>query len=306
MVKHASIALLLACTACAPELDDTTSLVDEPRLLATRIEPAEAAPGATVTTTALWVTPTGTVVDAPLQWAFCTARKSFSEPGPVAAACLVEASTDLVAYGTGTTATGAVPANACRQFGPDAPDPKPGEAAGRPTDPDGTGGFYQPVRVRADEPDVTYVLGQVRIRCGLPGATPAQATEFRTSYVVNTNPELTEVTAPTTVRAGETIDLAAHWPSCESAPCAGSEPYLWFDPVARQLATRREGMRVSWFATAGSFSTGHTGASEAESTRTSADNQWTAPTQPGEVLLWVVLRDDRGGATWTTLHVVVQ
>lgn len=298
--------LVFACAACAPDLDDTTSLVDAPRLLATRGEPAEVAPGATIATTALWATPTGTLADAPLQWAFCSARKTFSEPGPVAAACLVEASDDLVVFGTGASANGAVPANACRQFGPDAPDPLPGEPAGRPADPDGTGGFYQPVRVRATAPDEAYVLGQLRIRCGLPGATAAQAAEFRTSYVANTNPSIAELIASPVVHPGDTVDLAVHWPHCETAPCEGSEPYVWFDPVARQLTRRREAMRVSWFATAGSFATGHTGRAESEADQAFANNQWSAPSTAGEVHLWAVLRDDRGGVTWTALRIAVQ
>jgi hypothetical protein len=282
----------VAVAACAPALDDDTAIVSGPRLLAARAEPAEVAPGDTVAASALWVDPAGE--PPPLDWAFCTARKAFSEPGPVAAACLVEASPALLAFGTGDTATGAVPANACRQFGPDAPDPVPGETAGRPVDPDGTGGFYQPIRLRAGD---DYVLDEVRIRCGLPGATPAQAAEFRAGYVANANPEIASMIAPATAAPGETVALELHWTAAES--------YLWFDPVSRSLAPRREGMRVSWFATAGDFASGRGGRREDE-LETYATGAWTAPASPGDVQLWAVLRDDRGGAAWTAFAIAVR
>jgi hypothetical protein len=308
---------LVLLAACAPELADTTTIVDEPRLLAARNEPAELPPDGEVTTSALWVDPTGTLVEAPLDWAFCTARKRFSEPGPVASACLVDESPDLVAFGSGASATGTVPAIACRQFGPDAPDPLPGEAAGRPADPDGTGGFYQPIRVRTDS---GFALGEVRIRCGLPGATPAQASEFAERYVANTNPAIeamagdgaplvaleADPAAVTTIAAGATIELAVRWPSCTAPPCGGSEPYVWFDPVTRTLVDRREAMRVSWFATAGVFATGHAGTSEADADLGTASGSWTAPSEPGTVHVWIVLRDDRGGTAWATLRFAVE
>ena len=295
--------VLVALGACAPDLEDATSIVTSPRLLAVRIEAPEVAPGGTVETIALWADPTTTAVaEAPLEWAFCTRRKGFSEPGPVASACLAPQSEDLVVYGAGTEATGTVPANACRQFGPDAPDAVAGEPPGRPVDPDGTGGFYQPLRVRHDD---AYALGQVRLRCGLPGATPAQATAFRDGYIPNANPAIDAVELPSTVRAGEVVELTVAWKACEDAPCTGSEPYLWFDPSRRELATRREAMRVSWFATAGAFETGHAGRSEAEADQAFATGTWTAPTEAGDVQLWIVLRDDRGGVTWTARTITV-
>lgn len=301
MVKRA----LLLLGACAPDLVDDTSLVVEPRLLGARVEPPEVAPGEEVATTALWVDPSGTLADAPLEWAFCVARKRLGEPGTVASSCLVEASPDLAVFGEGIDAAGTVPTIGCRQFGPDAPEPAPGESAGRPADPDATGGFYQPIRVRAAEPELHFVLGQVRLRCGLPGATSAQAMEFRAGYVPNQNPTIDALEAPAVVHPGETVELVVRWPACDAPPCGGSEPYLWFDPVSRTLADRREAMRVSWFATAGTFASGHSGREEREADQPFATGAWTAPATPGEVNLWVVLRDDRGGVAWTTsrLHV---
>ena len=69
---------------------------------------------------------------------------------------------------------------------------------------------------------------------------------------------------------------------------------------------RREEMRVSWFATAGAFRDGRTGRTEAEADEIETENVWTAPEQPGEVVLWVVLRDDRGGVTWQSYRMQVE
>lgn len=179
-----------------------------------------------------------------------------------------------------------------------------GEAAGRPADPDSTGGYYQPVRVLDDA--ATPSLVSIRIRCGLPDATPDQAMTFLRDYVANANPVISSVTladlplvplerdatATAQVASGETIDLAVRWPTCVDAPCGGAEPYLWFDPAARALTTRQEAMRVSWFATDGTFETSH-----------APTVGWTAPATAGPVTVWVVLRDDRGGTTWSTFRI---
>jgi hypothetical protein len=323
MVKRIVLSAALVLAACSPDLVDDTSIVSAPRLIAVRAEPAEAAPGAQVSFHALYADPTGGVAAAPLDWAFCTARRPVSESGPVDPACLVAASDDLVPIGAGNDATGALPAAGCRLFGPDRPDPVPGEPAGRPADADSTGGYYQPVRVLT--PDGQASLVQSRLRCGLPGATAEQAADFRQRSHPNANPTVAvslagtplvaledDATAVATVAPGATITLQAAWPACpatepteEPAPCAGSEAYLFFDPVSRSLVVRRESLRVSWLATAGAFASGHTGRSEAEATAApTTENTWTAPAS-GTVTLWVVLRDDRGGTDWRTYRVAI-
>jgi hypothetical protein len=36
------------------------------------------------------------------------------------------------------------------------------------------------------------------------------------------------------------------------------------------------------------------------------DNQWTPPSTPGTGFIWIVVHDDRGGASWVTIPVTVQ
>lgn len=144
----------------------------------------------------------------------------------------------------------------------------------------------------------------------------------------------TDAAAATAVRPGETLTLQVAWPACPGpgedscgdgtcgldetpdacpadcvpvAGCGGAEAYLWFDPAARAFAIRREAIVVSWFATAGRFATARTGRSEAEAPSSSgSDNRWTAPSEPGDLWLWVVLRDDRGGVAWSTHRLRVE
>ncbi|WP_156338756.1 hypothetical protein [Chondromyces crocatus] len=132
-----------------------------------------------------------------------------------------------------------------------------------------------------------------------------------------------------TVRAGETLSLRAAWPSCPEEPvcgdglctldedlaacpadctaprgCRGAEFYVAFDAQAAAVQRRREGLLVSWFATAGAFDADRTGRTGDEA-ETTTDNTWTAPDTPGEVRLWLVLRDDRGGTGWQSYRFAV-
>jgi hypothetical protein len=74
--------------------------------------------------------------------------------------------------------------------------------------------------------------------------------------------------------------------------------YVYFDPITRKLRDRREAMRVSWFASAGEFEHDRTGRSEVDADDAESENVWVAPDAEGDVRVWVVLRDDRGGVGW--------
>lgn len=189
-------------------------------------------------------------------------------------------------------------------------------------------------------------LGTTRLSCGLPGATQEVLQAFKARYRPNENPRLSQVTvlastqavlsdsgsvSPRVVERGETLHLRASWPSCPVTPtcgdgicspgedkascaedcttprgCEGAETYVAFDTSSRELASRGEAMRVSWFSTAGSFESDHTGRSEEEMGHTDSDNAWTAPSEAGTVHLWVVLRDSRGGIDWRSYTLVVE
>ena len=88
------------------------------------------------------------------------------------------------------------------------------------------------------------------------------------------------------------------------AGCGGAEHYAYFDPVTLIPTEAREAISIAWYATGGTFDAARTGRASGDSARDS-DNTWTAPATPGKHTLWLVLRDDRGAASWQALTVEV-
>lgn len=330
----------LGLLACQPEFTDRPSEIAGPRILAVRVDPPEVPKDTTVKFTPLVVGPDGTDLTPRIDWAFCTAPKPLAETNDVGGACTEFSGQQFVNLGVGQTASGSVPDNACRQFGPDVPE----GTTGRPADPDPTGGYYQPVRLAiAEDPNPAVAIGQVRLTCGLPNSSQGVLQTFAARSKPNTNPELSDVKIvggaslslegaadPTRVQHGATVTLRASWPACplsakcgdgfctigESSAdcpndctdpkgCAGAEQFVYYDPLNLTLADRRESMRVAWYSTAGSFAHDHTGRTGDE-TESFTDNEWHAPDAPGVVHLWAVLRDDRGGIGWQRYVIDVQ
>lgn len=334
MTRPALLPLLLL-PACLPDVSSDLARVDAPRILAVRSDPAEVVPGEPASLTALYADATGTIAAAPLEWALCTARRPLAELGSVATDCLADAGDTLTPAGTGITISTPLPADACRLFGPDPPPGADGMPAGRPVDPDRTGGYYQPIRVQDPEDPDAQTLLRIRIACGLAGATQQQAAEYRQRYLSNVPPAVVTLTADDvpidtalTVAPNTTIDLRATWPACpdtaqcgdalcspgepgecpdDCAPlpgCPGAEPYLRFDPTTLDLTTQREAIAAAWYATAGTFETQRTGRASDDPTPFTT-NTWTAPETPGPQTMWIILRDDRGGSSWRTVDINV-
>jgi hypothetical protein len=279
---------LVLVAGCEDALDQRLAIVREPRVLAIVSEPPEVTPGADVALTALVGGPDGTIAATPA-WALCAAPKPPTEDNGVADGCLAD---QVVTLGTGAAITATVPADACRTFGPDVVS-----SGFRPRAPDPTGGYYQPFR--ADAPELDLAFGFTRITCNLANAPGDVAQAYRTMYVANQSPALAPPAVPATVAAGSTVTLEATWPD------AAVESFLYFDPDAQVLVTRRESMRLSWFATAGELAVDASAVAEDDPTR-SVSTTWRAPAAPGPATLWFVLRDSRGGLATETVTVDVR
>ena len=277
--------LVLVLTGCDHALDQRLAIVDSPRVLAIVSSPPEVKPGAPVALAALLASPEGPLTTAPT-WSLCTAPKPPTEDNAVSDPCVDDPAALLPVDPTAAT----IPANACMQFGPDVP---PGGF--RPRDPDATGGFYQPVR--ADVAGADLAFGFTRITCNLAAAPPDVAQQYKTMYVANQNPMLA-VDAPSDVIAGSAVAITASWPA------SAAETYLYYDLASQTLVTRREAMRVSWFATGGELPVDATAVGETEPAP-SASTTWRAPDAAGTVYLWFVLRDSRGGIATQSAMVVV-
>ena len=237
---------LLVPLACKPDFTERPSEVQQFRVLAVQAEPAEWLRTVDPDTNeakpakyrALIANGQGTIADANIEWAFCTRPKPLTELNDVGIACFQNDPSFIVPLGSGPEASGAVPENTCRQFGPDVPE----DQAYRPADPDVTGGYYQPLRVlyRPTPDQLVPAIAKVRIRCGLPGASQEQSARFNRSYHLNANPRLDAVTAllpagpqvigtsvtgtavtPLSLAAGQTVTLRAAWPSCPVTDTCG-------------------------------------------------------------------------------------
>ncbi len=277
---------LLALAACDDALDQRLAIIDEPRVLAVIAEPAEAKPKAMVTYSILTASPDGPLA-APPAWSYCTSPKPPTEDNAVPVPCVD--GEELIDLGTAPSVTGMLPPDGCLNYGPDTP---PGGF--RPRDADSTGGYYQPVRA---ELDGLLSFGLSRITCKLPTAPGDVAREYDLSYVANTNPTLDPIDL-TSVPADTEIELTATWPA------GAAETYLFFDAFSQMLVDRREAMRVSWFATAGSLAVDATLVDE-DDPATMASTTWHTPAA-GPVFLWVVLRDSRGGIAARELEITVE
>ncbi len=288
---------LLGVAACKPDLGPGDSLVTSTRILAVRADPPEAAPGKGVTYSALVAGADGTVHGAPIVWSYCTAPKPIGENNAVSAACSNAAS--LVPAGAGPTIGAPPPKDACSRFGPDTP---PGGF--RPRDPDVTGGYYQPLRLDLDGADATFEL--MRVTCNLANAPPDVASAFVAAYTPNANPRLAPLGASVAgapvaldaIRAGSRVSFEASWDASDA------EAYAYYDIASEELVTKREAMRVAWYATGGAFDSESTGRAEND-TATSTANGWTAPDAVGPIHAWVVLRDSRGGIAFASYEIAV-
>ncbi len=279
------LAIALACAACNDALDQRLAIVDQPRVLAVIAEPAEARPGSVVSYTAVVGAPDGPVTGSP-SWAYCVAPKPPTTDNAVSNACLDPA--NLVSLGTEPSAIGTLPADGCLLYGPETP---PGNF--RPRDPDGTGGFYQTVQADVDG---LVAFGLSRITCQLATATSPIAHDYQVRYVANQNPTIDPLVV-SQVAADTDVTLTASWPA------TAVETYLYYDPLALALVTRREAMRLSWFATGGTLAVDASAVAESDPA-TQVSTTWHTPAA-GTAYLWLVLRDSRGGIASQAVRVQV-
>jgi hypothetical protein len=294
----------LVAPSCKPDFGERESFVDRTQVIAVRIDPPEAKPGETVTTSLLVVSPTGPLDAPPASWAFCATPKLLTENGAVSAACLANGVVPIGDARGGVSAT--LPMSGCFDFGPEVQS-----AEVRPRDPDVTGGFFLPIRARiaGDGGDAPIAFGFARLVCNLANAPGEIAAQFRAQYKRNVNPALlpvearlegaTEPVALDAIPRGARVILRASWSPGDA------ESYALFDVLNQVILTRRESLRVSWFATAGSYAQDRSGRNEDEP-ETFTENTWTAPNEARVSHLSLVLRDARGGMDFASVAVTTR
>jgi len=278
---------------CRPPLDDRVSLVVGRRVLAVAADPPEVAPGDPVTLRALVVDEDGVVDQPAVRWSLCRAPRGAAESDSIPDAC-VDGDVDAIDDQDPADADAlvVVPVSSCALFGPDV------AGGARPPDPDGTGGYFLPVRLDVDGAPLAF--GAVRLACRLGDADVDVARTFGRRYARNVAPTFA-VDVPARVSAGDAIDIAVRWPA------ASAEDFVVYDRDAQRLVTTREGIVASFFATNGVFAVDRRGAEEEGEVQrvTTTNNGWTAPSAAGVVHHQIVVRDGRGGVAWTAFDVVV-
>jgi len=323
-VVFGALLAFTALSSCKPSVGAPISSISGPAILAIKGVPAEVDPKNAATIVryeALAVDTAGRVPNADipssLLWSICDQPKPPTETNSVSTVCLDQDYLPGTAGDSPSTYSAPVPSESCKFFGPEIPPAAAGEPATRPRDPDVTGGYYLPVRTSLTIPEDLRRVGMAtedslvafqlqRIYCGLAKAPIVNIIDYGKNYKLNNNPVLNPLTcqvagsdavplsrveaggAPKEIPAGQAVSLVASWPveSVENFPA--------WDVLKQDLLYHNEAMRVSWYATAGSFEHDVTGRSESES-ETSTSNTWTPPDGPGPVHLWVVLHDSRGG-----------
>ncbi|MFT4627388.1 MAG: hypothetical protein ACI8PZ_006072 [Myxococcota bacterium] len=269
---------LLGLIACFPIFQDDSYTVDRVRVLGIRALPAEARPNTAVSYEALVAGPDGEVTE-PVEWAWCITPRRAEERTGVTASC--GAGEDRQPIGASTVLL----ADACSRFGPIPPPVQGNEAPRRPADPDPTGGYHLPVHARVDGVEA---IGFHRIRCDLAGATRDVFEAYQEEYTDNEHPVLAGVDLPATVEVGESVTLSVR------ATPDSAESYVLYVPERSVLVDRTETLTAWWYVTDGTLSR-----SRRELDGHTASTTWTAPNRPGTVHGWVVLRDSRGGSTWS-------
>jgi hypothetical protein len=256
----------LAGGGCKPDDELPRTFIDGPQVLAIKADPPSAAPGGSVTVTALVA---GTGGETPsVSWVVC---RRAPRPGEAINPDCVD--TDQADYlepiGEGTTITATMPNDVTAS------------ALGQP---DASGGVYLPLVARVTVAGQT-LLATYRLRLSDGGA--------------NQNPVLTglllvdaagvatalDAAAPPTVRAGErlTLQVAVADGSVEMYPAP-----LDGQSVAEMLQT-------SWFSTAGKFSQER---SEGPQASTVLELDALLPAPGNAIDLFAVIRDDRGGTDY--------
>jgi len=307
--------LVAGLAACKPSVGQPPYLITETTLLAVYGSPSEVKPNASVTYSFLLGSPTGTVTDASAFWDVCETPKPPAESNAVASACTQPP--DAGASSAGPTFTAAMPSKACQLFGPIAPAPEPGQPPVRPRDPDSTGGYYLPVQLWLPNLPSGPAQGFAfeRISCNLANAPSSAIADFNSRYQSNVAPgidhtDVVDATGTTSFEsvAGtvQTVSVSAGASVQIEAALApdSAETFAYYDATTETVIEQEESLHMSWFVTGGTFEHDRTGVAAGDPS-TSTSNRWTAPSQPGPVNLWLVLRDSRGGVATKSYAIAV-
>lgn len=276
LAQRRLVALLLL-SGCSTSFEPP-SFLSGLRILAVKAEPPEIAPGDATTMMGLAVDTRGDAVA--LTWAACTVP-ALPNLGSINPDCFTGGPAPyLAALGSGPSIQAVVPDVNVADFGP----------------PDASGGIYLPVILEAQASGAT-VNAAYHLR--LARAEPPNNNPTLAAVLVvpadGSAPITTDEAVPIEVGSGDKVTLRAIFTD------GSSETYGLTGPG--QSGSTTEVLRVSWFATAGSWSEDATGQSQPD-TVWRADSHLPAANAPIDI--YVVGRDDRGGTDYLHRTLVVR
>lgn len=263
----------LAAACSSPQFTQEW-LVDRTRVLAVRAEPPEAAPGATVTLSALVVDPDG---DPEVAWIGCAFPVDCPDYAAVQDLAAADTSTmtadELAAWQADSAAVGFL----------------------------GFGVGLSPTLLVSGGGSATVVLDAVPAGKALGDVTlgDPEATEIATKSVTvsdseapNQNPGVESLSVDgesvATVSPGEVVSLTT------TLTDGSAEGY-----VDEDGETQTEAPSVSYYVSDGTLM-------PSSATADDSEVSWTAPDAAGAVDVWVVVRDGRGGIGWDGAHITVE
>lgn len=200
-------------------------------------------------------------------------------------------------------------------------------------------------QAESNETTTAPVFGAIRLLCGGAGIPQSELIKFNQGYRPNVNPNIAQIfmgvgdnedevlldtaDGATAVPPDTQLHFRVSWEACpeestcgdglctvnenstncaddcrsDAQGCSGAEQYLWADPAQGKVVQAVESVAVAWFATDGTFADSETDNVESA---TESSNVYTTPTAAGDVRLWLVVRDSRGGTNWSQLQLSVR
>lgn len=305
----------LVLAACAPPSDLDPSRIDEPRVLAVRMDPPQGTSGATdVTFTALVATPEGTTGTGAFEWAWCLEPRLPTDSTNIPARCSASGGR-LVGFDvTGPSAHAVVPAGACSIVGPTPPPVGPDAHPQSSPAPDATGGYGVPARLLwTGNGAFDTAFARVRIDCPRPDVSADVTLAYAALARPNRNPTIARVDRVDA--RGVVVPLIPEGSGAEQVAVRGDaisltltvaadsdERYARISADGRSVQMATEGLEVSWFAAGGRFDVNRTAASGTGTRNVlHVDAAGTS-----SLTAWVIVRDGRGGTDWAAFRWAVR
>lgn len=171
----------------------------------------------------------------------------------------------------------------------------------------GFGGLFVLLEIRIEQPGEPVNYSSKLVTYNVPFVPRASDQDPPPPKLPNKNPRLTALEIDGLPTVDETPVPVALDTEVTLAPIFNEDANVETYPVVRIPSDANpelgyvlltEKLEFEFFVTGGSLSPGQIATRDPSGESTELETSWTSPESPGEVVLWMVMRDDRGGASW--------